>query len=330
MNFPTLFSRSLSSSKYLAALALIALAIALPPLAQASDASNGQNRVTLCHAPPGNPTNTSEKYISQKAADAHLANHPDDRMGNCQQACYSDAECSDGNTCSVDRCINNRCDYSEHMLGDGPIIEKSIPVRYVELSRNQEEVVPSFQLTRASANGVHMIVETDDLRLEAYTMWLGFFNNPENCTAESTLTDGLRCGAVDLYASAVSGDAANVGANFVYGDGLVATGTKDRFEVCWPANVDDSREKALGNGILTNPLGAEYQTALRFHGPEDERYMPRQVETHNGGCQGFEGTDETGVIEEGYGCGTSQGTGAAVQVPVECTDRQVPGQCPPF
>ncbi len=39
--------------------------------------------VTICHCPPGNPTNCETITVGDKAAQAHLAHHPLDRRGAC-------------------------------------------------------------------------------------------------------------------------------------------------------------------------------------------------------------------------------------------------------
>jgi hypothetical protein len=46
--------------------------------------TNGK-KVYLCHAPPGNPSNTKTLSVNINAVDAHLADHPEDRMGICGQ-----------------------------------------------------------------------------------------------------------------------------------------------------------------------------------------------------------------------------------------------------
>ncbi len=43
----------------------------------------GDNKVLLCHVPPGNPGNEQTICISQKAVPAHLANHEGDHCGPC-------------------------------------------------------------------------------------------------------------------------------------------------------------------------------------------------------------------------------------------------------
>jgi hypothetical protein len=47
--------------------------------------SNG--KVYICHAPPGNPTNTSTLAVSTNAVPTHLSSHSTDRLGTCEQSC---------------------------------------------------------------------------------------------------------------------------------------------------------------------------------------------------------------------------------------------------
>jgi hypothetical protein len=48
----------------------------------------GEPKVTICHVPPGNPSNAHTITIGQSAVPAHLANHPGDSLGPCK-ACVS-------------------------------------------------------------------------------------------------------------------------------------------------------------------------------------------------------------------------------------------------
>jgi len=46
-------------------------------------ASAGGEKVTLCHVPPGNPTNVQTLTVAPSAVQAHLKNHPGDYLGSC-------------------------------------------------------------------------------------------------------------------------------------------------------------------------------------------------------------------------------------------------------
>ncbi len=54
-------------------------------------------KVLLCHAPPGNPSNTQLLSISASAVPAHLQNHPDDHLGVCNTSCDDDDSGDDDN-----------------------------------------------------------------------------------------------------------------------------------------------------------------------------------------------------------------------------------------
>jgi hypothetical protein len=41
------------------------------------------DKITICHRPPGNPSNAHTLRLPSSAAQAHLANHPDDTTGPC-------------------------------------------------------------------------------------------------------------------------------------------------------------------------------------------------------------------------------------------------------
>ncbi len=52
------------------------------------DEDDNGMKVYLCHVPPGNPNNPQTLRISINAVDAHLRNHPGDKLGSCdQQGC---------------------------------------------------------------------------------------------------------------------------------------------------------------------------------------------------------------------------------------------------
>ena len=60
-----------------------------PANAKAQDCSgfpcgNNDQKVMVCHVPPGNPANEHTLCISPNAVDAHLENHEGDHCGPCQ------------------------------------------------------------------------------------------------------------------------------------------------------------------------------------------------------------------------------------------------------
>jgi hypothetical protein len=46
-------------------------------------ANQYQEKVVICHRPPGNPSNGQTLTLPPQAAQKHLAQHPDDTMGPC-------------------------------------------------------------------------------------------------------------------------------------------------------------------------------------------------------------------------------------------------------
>lgn len=71
----------------------------------------GNNKVQVCHIPPGNPGNFHTITVSENALSAHLGHG--DLAGACFAHC--DTLCSDGNACTIDA-----CDASEHCLSSHP------------------------------------------------------------------------------------------------------------------------------------------------------------------------------------------------------------------
>jgi hypothetical protein len=51
--------------------------------APSSARSQYEEKVTICHVPPGNPNNPQTLTLSQSGAAAHLRNHPGDSTGAC-------------------------------------------------------------------------------------------------------------------------------------------------------------------------------------------------------------------------------------------------------
>lgn len=186
--------------------------------------------------------------------------------------------------------------------------QRDIPIRWVHGLRAKEKIEGGYLRTNATKNGATMQVHTQGLEPNGtYTLWFVFFNHPEYCTDPPAYSEGvLRCGIADLFNDKADG-------SFVYGDGLVASGDWDHFSGYRPVDEypDGFEQIAWGSGILTNPLGAEYQATLRYHGPKDPDYMPDQIETLNGGCR--EG-------EPYHPCSDDQAVGARHDLPVGCEE----------
>ncbi len=47
-------------------------------------AQDSEEKVTICHVPPGNPENAHTITIGASAVPAHLANHEGDSVGQCR------------------------------------------------------------------------------------------------------------------------------------------------------------------------------------------------------------------------------------------------------
>ena len=82
------------------AVASAAMLAALVLLAPTAAATGGQEKVEICHVPPGNPDNPQTLRVGAKAVEAHLKNHPGDSVGPCQDPCV----CDDGDLCTHDAC----------------------------------------------------------------------------------------------------------------------------------------------------------------------------------------------------------------------------------
>ena len=138
----------------------------------------------------------------------------------------------------------------------------------------------SFQMTHAWPHGARMVVHTTGLQPgHAYTLWYTFFNHPDRCHFPPS--DDRRCGVVDLLNPMAD-------ASLVFGDGAVANlDGVATFEGYRPVGVEPVGDEQIahGSGVLTNPLGAEYQATLRSHGPYDpDTYGDAQLTTLDGGC----------------------------------------------
>jgi hypothetical protein len=71
-------------------------------------------KVTICHVPPGNPSNFQTITISDNALQAHLGHG--DLLGACSAHCSQ--LCDDGNACTVDA-----CDASGHCAATHPPVD---------------------------------------------------------------------------------------------------------------------------------------------------------------------------------------------------------------
>jgi hypothetical protein len=73
----------------------------------------GAEKVQVCHIPPRNSSNRHTISIAPKAAEAHLANHTGDQLGECPASCGGGTDCFDADPCTTDGCIDGFCDFSQ-------------------------------------------------------------------------------------------------------------------------------------------------------------------------------------------------------------------------
>jgi cysteine-rich repeat protein len=77
-----------------------------------ASASYADEKVTLCHYPPGNSNNPQNIVVGEAAVAAHLRHG--DQIGACPSGCQVDPSiCDDGNACTSDSCDANGVCVSE-------------------------------------------------------------------------------------------------------------------------------------------------------------------------------------------------------------------------
>ena len=88
--------------------------------------ANAEERIAICHLPPGNPTDAHTIIVGKAALDAHFGHG--DEAGECPTGCQLDPTlCDDGNACTSDPCDANGecgtaavdCDDSDFCTDDG-------------------------------------------------------------------------------------------------------------------------------------------------------------------------------------------------------------------
>ena len=88
-------------------------------------AANAEEKIALCHYPPGNPNNPQNIVVGEAALKAHLRHG--DLIGACPAGCQVDSSvCDDGNACTSDSCAANgacvqepvNCDDSDFCTDD--------------------------------------------------------------------------------------------------------------------------------------------------------------------------------------------------------------------
>ena len=80
----------------------------------AGAATAANQKVTLCHVPPGNPSNAHEIVVSESALRGHFRNHPGDQGGPCTTGCQNAGDCNDAKPCTIDVCnADGTCDNTQ-------------------------------------------------------------------------------------------------------------------------------------------------------------------------------------------------------------------------
>ena len=170
-----------------------------------------------------------------------------------------------------------------------PTVKAKAFLTWTGIERYREQVAPdAFHTTVADPNGVKAYSQTSGLTPgHAYTMWLVFWNHPERCVGmapEPDLNPHFRCGEPNLFPGLMMGeDGPDLSAVYVDG-GVAPANGKLRFSgyIRKGVKLSNPGQTAMGSGVLTNPLGAEYQVSIRTH--YEYTGDPTQTTTADGGC----------------------------------------------
>lgn len=124
---------------------------------------------------------------------------------------------------------------------------------------------------RATDSGLSITFHTRDLEPgHAYTLWLVFVNNPEECANQP-------CTAPELF-----DPASGVDAQVTYGAGTIAGSSG---KATFAARLDTGPvEGWLPDRELKNPRTGEHHFVVNSHGPKLAEHMPGMIRTYRGGC----------------------------------------------
>jgi hypothetical protein len=105
----------------LSATLIILLSTLVLPLFLPNAANAAEDKVTICHLPPGNPQNRQTIVVGSSAVAAHLKHG--DSLGACPSGCQLNANaCDDGNLCTTDVCLSDgTCSHKAVSCDDGNI-----------------------------------------------------------------------------------------------------------------------------------------------------------------------------------------------------------------
>jgi hypothetical protein len=105
----------------LSATLIILLPTLVLPLFIPNAASAAEDKVAICHLPPGNPQNRQTIIVGASAVAAHLKHG--DTIGECPSRCQLNSNlCDDGNLCTADACQpDGTCSHKTVSCDDGNI-----------------------------------------------------------------------------------------------------------------------------------------------------------------------------------------------------------------
>jgi hypothetical protein len=122
----------------------------------------------------------------------------------------------------------------------------------------------------ATASGATLRFQTRELVPgNAYTLWLVFVNNPEEC-------DSQPCNDPEVLTNP------SIDAQVGYGAGTIAGGSgQATFAARLNAGPADGW---FEDRSLNDPLTAEFHLVVNDHGPKVAAHMPGMIRTYRGGC----------------------------------------------
>ncbi len=147
-----------------------------------------------------------------------------------------------------------------------------------------DDISETGEITPIAGTRAQLVTDDQGATLQVYTtgltpghavtLWLVFFNNPENCS------DG-ECGPDDAFPP--PGNTA-AGAAVMYGAGQVIRDNGRAYFAAYAAAGENAAPWPVG---LLNPRTAEIHFILRDHGPAIEGLVYEQITTADAGCNNF-------------------------------------------
>lgn len=144
--------------------------------------------------------------------------------------------------------------------------DRSMPAPVRRLS-NQSIVDGAFSIVVRNDSGVSFTIHTSNLQPgAAYTVWAVIFNNPAGCSLPCDMNDPRTVRFVTGHVVG-NGGVGNFGGHIRILDA-----------------PNDPAQIRLGDGILTNPRGAEIHFVIRGHGQPVPGLVEAQISSFGGGC----------------------------------------------